>query len=105
MITIAEPKERIDKLWGKQKIREGETYRMMRYVLRVDHEDKVLLHNAVTGRLAVLERGEAEALEVPLRKDFRTGKPLRIPPLYRAAGETVFEVRANPGVYELFRIV
>ena len=36
---------------------------MMRYVLRVDHEDKVLLHNVVTGRLAVLEREEAEALE------------------------------------------
>lgn len=63
MITIAEPKEHIDKLWGKQKIREGETYRLMRYVLRVDHEDKVLLHNVVTGRLVVLEREEAEALE------------------------------------------
>ena len=63
MITIAEPKEHIEKLWGKQKIREGETYRLMRYVLRVDHEDKVLLHNAVTGRLVVLEREEAEALE------------------------------------------
>lgn len=63
MITIAEPQEHIDKLWGKQKIREGDTYRMMRYVLRVDHEDKVLLHNVVTGRLVVLEREEAEALE------------------------------------------
>ncbi len=63
MITIAEPKEHIDKLWGKQKIREGETYRMMRYVLRVDHEDKVLLHNVVTGRLVVLDGTEAEALE------------------------------------------
>lgn len=63
MITIVEPKEHIDKLWGKQKIREGETYRMMRYVLRVDHEDKVLLHNVVTGRLVVLDREEAEALE------------------------------------------
>ena len=63
MITIAEPKELIDKLWGKQKIREDDTYRLMRYVLRVDHEDKVLLHNVVTGRLVVLEREEAEALE------------------------------------------
>lgn len=63
MITIVEPKEHIDKLWGKQKVCEGETYRLMRYVLRVDHEDKVLLHNVVTGRLVVLEREEAEALE------------------------------------------
>ena len=50
-------------LWGKQKVREGETYRLMRYVLRIDHEDKVLLHNVVTGRLTVLEREEAEALD------------------------------------------
>ena len=63
MITIVKPKELVDKLWGKQKIREGETYRMMRYVLRVDHEDKVLLHNVVTGRLVVLDREEAEALK------------------------------------------
>ena len=63
MKTIVEPKESIDKLWGKQKVREGETYRLMRYVLRVEHEDKVLLHNVVTGRLAVLEREEAELLE------------------------------------------
>ncbi|MBR0219154.1 MAG: radical SAM protein [Clostridia bacterium] len=63
MKTIVEPKESIDKLWGKQKVREGETYRLMRYVLRVDHEDKVLLHNVVTGRLVVLEQEEAELLE------------------------------------------
>lgn len=63
MITIAEPNDSIDKLWGKQKVREVETYRLMRYVLRVDHEDKVLLHNVVTGRLAVLDWEEAEALE------------------------------------------
>ncbi len=63
MITIAEPQEHIDRLWGKQKVREGDAYRLMRYVLRVDHEDKVLLHNVVTGRLVVLDREEAEALE------------------------------------------
>ena len=63
MKTIVEPKKSIDMLWGKQKVREGETYRLMRYVLRVEHEDKVLLHNVVTGRLAVLEQEEAELLE------------------------------------------
>lgn len=63
MITIVEPKEHIDKLWGKQQIKDAETYRMMRYVLRVDHDGKVLLHNVVTGRLVVLVQGEAEALE------------------------------------------
>jgi len=63
VITIVEPKEHIDKLWGKQQIKDAETYRMMRYVLRVDHDGKVLLHNVVTGRLVVLDQGEAEALE------------------------------------------
>jgi radical SAM protein with 4Fe4S-binding SPASM domain len=35
----------------------------MKYVLRVDHVGKVLLHNVVTGRLVVLDDAEAEALE------------------------------------------
>ena len=30
---------------------------------------------------------------------------MRIPPLMKNSPETVFEVRANPGVYDLFRIV
>jgi len=63
MITIAEPKEHIDKLWGKQRVREDAVYRLMRYVLRVDHDGKVLLHNVVTGRLVVLDQGEAEVME------------------------------------------
>lgn len=63
MRTIVEPKEQIDKLWGKQRFRDGDTYRMMRYVLRVYHDGNVLLHNVVTGRLVVLDQGEAETLE------------------------------------------
>lgn len=63
MRTIVEPKEHINKLWGKQRIRDGTTYRMMRYVLRVDHDGKVLLHNVVTGRLVVLEQDEAEVVD------------------------------------------
>lgn len=63
MITIVEPKDHIARLWGKQQIRESDTYRLMRYVLRVDHEGKVLLHNVVTGQLVVLEQVEADALD------------------------------------------
>lgn len=63
MTTIVEPKQHIDQLWGKQRIREDITYRLMKYVLRVDHDGKVLLHNVVTGQLVVLDQGEAEALE------------------------------------------
>ena len=49
--------------------------------------------------------GEAGALEMPVRKDFRTGKPVRIEPLYTRGGETVFELPAVPGSYELYRII
>lgn len=63
MITVVKPKENIDKLWGKQRVKNQATYRMMRYVLRVDHDSKVLLHNVVTGRLVVLDRAEMTALE------------------------------------------
>lgn len=60
MRTIVEPKENIVKLWGKQRnTSEEETYRMMRYVIRVDHDGKVLLHNVVTGQLVVLDPEEA----------------------------------------------
>jgi len=58
-----EPKEYIDKLWGKQRIKDEDTYRMMHYVFRVDYDGKVLLHNVVTGRLVVLDQEEAEILE------------------------------------------
>ena len=63
MTTIVKPRDMIYRTWGKQKVKEKATYRLMRYVLRVDHEDKVLLHNVVTGRLVVLEQEEAELLE------------------------------------------
>ena len=49
--------------------------------------------------------GGAEALEMPVRKHPGTGEAMRIDPLYRKNGETVFEVRAMPGRYELYRIV
>ena len=68
MITLVEPQEHVDKLWGKQRIKEEATYRMLRYVLRVNHDDKVLLHNVVTGRLVVLEHGERDVIEkLPLK--------------------------------------
>ncbi len=62
MITLVEPQQHIARLWGKPVPKEGEPYRLMRYVLRADHESKILLHNAVTGQLVVLEEEEAETL-------------------------------------------
>ena len=48
--------------------------------------------------------GEAEALEMPVKKHPVTGETIRIEPLYRKNGETVFEVPAMPGRYDLYRI-
>ncbi|QUA54029.1 radical SAM/SPASM domain-containing protein [Aristaeella lactis] len=62
MKTIVEPQEHIAKLWGKQRIKEENTYRMMKYVMRVDGDDKVVLHNVVTGQLVELDPTEAEIL-------------------------------------------
>lgn len=70
MTTLVEPQPHIDRLWGKQRVQEGESYRMMRYVFRVDHDGKVLLYNTVTGRLAVLDQAEADALSA-LPSEFR----------------------------------
>ena len=49
--------------------------------------------------------GGAKALEMPVRKDFRSGNPVRIEPLFTRDGESVFELQAVPGHYELYRIV
>jgi len=51
-------------------------------------------------------RGDIRALEMPLQRNFLTGKNgLRIAPLYRKDGETVFEARTQPGEYALYKIV
>ncbi|MBR4711694.1 MAG: permease [Clostridia bacterium] len=57
------------------------------------------------GTVRIHVQGAPKALEQPVRKDRRTGKPVRIEPLYSRGGETVFEVRTQPGAYELYRIV
>lgn len=63
MKTIVEPKERIDMLWGIQRTDEAVTYRMMRYVIRIDHNGDVFLLNVITGQLVKLNQAEAELLE------------------------------------------
>lgn len=65
------------------------------YVTAVSKPSTVCLHVA----------GEAAALEMPVRKDFRTGEPVRIDPLFTRDGETVFDLPAVPGHYELYRIL
>ena len=62
MKTIVEPKESITKLLGKQQHKDTDTYRLMRYVMRVDHEDNILLYNVVTSQLVVLDKEEKKLL-------------------------------------------
>lgn len=68
MVTIVEPKKHIISLWGKQEIQECKSYRLMRYLIRVDHDGKVLLHNVVTGQLVVLNESEVSVLNQLPRK-------------------------------------
>lgn len=63
MTTIVEPKQLIDKLWGKQRIREDYTYRLMKYVFRVDYDGEVLLLHVVTGQLVVLDPDEVYLID------------------------------------------
>ncbi len=65
------------------------------YVTAQSQPSTVILH--VTG--------EAKALEMPVRKDYRTGEAVRIPPLYTQDNETVFVLQSMPGRYELYRIL
>ena len=50
-------------------------------------------------------QGDAEALEMPVAKHYVTGERIRLEPLYKKDGETVFEARTQPGRYDLYRIV
>lgn len=63
MITIVESQERVAKLWGKQAIKPEETYRLMKYVLRVEHEGYTALHNVMTGQLILLNDEEIRLLD------------------------------------------
>lgn len=72
MKTVVEPQQHIAALWSKPEIRDGETFRLMRYVMRVDQEDKVLLHNVVTGQLVLLDQEETDILD-GLPKQYCTG--------------------------------
>ena len=63
MLTIAKPHKFITDLWDRQEGRLGVVFRLMKYVLRVDCSDKVLLHNVVTGHLVLLSRDEATVLD------------------------------------------
>lgn len=62
MKIIKDSKDNIAKVWGKQKTNNKSTYRMMKYVIREDVSDGILLHNVVTGELVLSDNSEAEMI-------------------------------------------
>ena len=65
MRTVAEGKRHVKRLLGKQRITNTK-YRMMKYVLRAECDDGVLLHNCITGQLVLLSADESELLSSSL---------------------------------------
>lgn len=62
MKTIVEGNSKISKLLGEQRVTE-KNYRLMKYLIRLDCEDGVLLHNSVTGQLVLLNNEESKAIQ------------------------------------------
>lgn len=63
MKILAEAQPRVIKLWGKQAAKPGERYRLMKYVLRVEHEGHTALHNVMTGQLILLDEDEIRLMD------------------------------------------
>ena len=63
MDYIVQGNKTILDLWGKQKIIDNIPCRLMRYVIRVDYKDKVILHNVVTGQMVSLNEEELLLVE------------------------------------------
>lgn len=61
MKTILPAKENIAHLWGYPKMKDT-VYRLMKYLIRVEVDDGVLLHNNVTKHLVLLSKEEADIL-------------------------------------------
>lgn len=61
MKTILPAKEYITQLWGHPNPKDA-VYRLMKYLLKVNVDDGVLLHNTVTGQLIHLKHEEADLL-------------------------------------------
>lgn len=62
MKTIIEGKANVCKLLGKQRVKDVQ-YRQMKYLLRVECDDGLLLHNVITGQLALLSPEEADLFD------------------------------------------
>lgn len=62
MKTIVEGNPSVTKIWGQQKVKDT-SYRLMRYLLRTECDDGLLVYNVVTGELVLLNQEEANSLD------------------------------------------
>ena len=74
---------------------DNDTFILYPYVTAQSRPSAVYLH--VFGRV--------KALEMPARRNPMTDETIRVLPLYSRDDETVFELPAMPGKYELYRII
>lgn len=104
MRILAEAKVHISKLLGQPRTEKHKQYRLMRYVLRVDYDDRVLLHNVVTGQLVVLESSEKELLE-GLPCECTTGLVEQLVQQYYLVPVEHDEIQKVIGLQKLLRIL
>lgn len=62
MKTIVAGKSNVCRLLGKQRLKDDVLFRKMKYLLQDDCEDGLLLHNVITGKLALLDAAEQKVL-------------------------------------------
>ncbi len=69
MEIINKARSRIEKAWGRQQIKDCE-YRLLKYTIKAEDNDHVLLHNVITGELIKLDKIEAELIKsLPVKAD------------------------------------
>jgi len=93
MITIVEPKNHYYRLWSNYPYNKNTIFRMMQYTLLCDFDDKLLLHNMVTGHTVELE---------PSEKTIVQSLPKKYDPLMEKLIESHFLV---PEEYNEYQIV
>ena len=71
MQIINKAREKIEKIWGKQTLKDTE-YRLLKYVLQTEYEDGLLLYNVVSGEHVKLDKEEKVLVEaLPVKADSR----------------------------------
>ncbi len=93
MKIIGRTAPKVEKLWGKQKIKDTE-YRLMKYVLLEEKDGESALHNVVTGETLLLEESEREFI------DSLEENPKKIPEEYSGFIEKHFFVPADFDEYK-----